>query len=48
MSFALAATRRVCEITLAQIPARGVPVLEFGGPPTAIGVTAVLRTGVLP
>jgi len=46
--FALATTRRMYEITLAENPAFGIPVLEFRGAPTGIDVAAVVRTGVLP
>jgi hypothetical protein len=46
--FALATTRRMYEITLAENPAFGIPVLEFRGTPTGIDVTAVVRTGILP
>jgi hypothetical protein len=46
--FALATTRRMYEITLAENPAFGVPVLEFRGTPTGIDVTRVVRTGILP
>ncbi len=46
--FALATSRRMYEITLAENPAFAIPVLEFRGTPTAIDVTAVLRTGILP
>jgi hypothetical protein len=45
---ALATTRRMYEITLAENPAFGIPVLEFRGTPTGIDVAAVVRTGVLP
>ncbi|MGH8869131.1 MAG: DUF1116 domain-containing protein [Actinomycetes bacterium] len=45
---ALAATQRMYEITLAENPAFGVPVLGFRGSPTGIDVTKVVRTGVLP
>jgi hypothetical protein len=46
--FALATTRRMYEITVAENPAFGIPVLEFRGTPTGIDVAAVVRTGVLP
>ncbi len=46
--FALATTRRMYEITLAEHPAYQVPVLEFRGTPVGIDVAAVLRTGILP
>ncbi|HET8959268.1 DUF1116 domain-containing protein [Nocardioides sp.] len=45
---ALATTRRMHEITLAENPRWSVPVLEFQGVPTGIDVTRVCRTGVLP
>ncbi len=45
---ALAATRRMYEITLAENPAYAVPVLDFRGTPTGIDVTSVARTGILP
>ncbi len=45
---ALATTRRMYEITLAENPAFAVPILEFRGAPTGIDVTRVLRTGILP
>jgi hypothetical protein len=46
--FALATTQRMHEITVAENPAFGIPVLEFRGTPTGIDVLAVLRTGILP
>jgi hypothetical protein len=46
--FALATTRRMYEITRAENPAFGIPVLEFRGTPTGIDVTSVVRTGILP
>ncbi len=46
--FALATTRRMYEITVAENPAYAIPVLEFRGTPAGIDVTAVLRTGILP
>jgi hypothetical protein len=46
--FALATTQRMYEITRAENPAFGVPVLEFRGTPTGIDVTRVVRTGILP
>ncbi|HYJ74825.1 MAG TPA: DUF1116 domain-containing protein [Kineosporiaceae bacterium] len=46
--FALATTRRMYEITVAENPAFGIPVLEFRGTPTGIDVAAVVRTGILP
>ncbi|WP_406277814.1 DUF1116 domain-containing protein [Embleya sp. NBC_00896] len=45
---ALAATRRMYEITLAENPAYQIPVLDFRGTPTGIDVTKVVRTGILP
>ncbi len=45
---ALATTRRMHEITLAENPRWTVPVLEFQGTPTGIDVSAVCRTGILP
>ncbi|MBC2933916.1 DUF1116 domain-containing protein [Nocardioides sp. zg-1228] len=45
---ALATTRRMHEITLAENPRWTVPVLEFQGTPTGIDVTRVCRTGILP
>ncbi len=45
---ALAATRRMYEITIGENPSFGIPVLEFRGAPTGIDVTRVARTGVLP
>jgi Protein of unknown function (DUF1116) len=45
---AVAQTRRMYEITLAEHPAFQVPILEFRGTPVAIDVTLVARTGILP
>ncbi|QZY30066.1 DUF1116 domain-containing protein [Nocardioides coralli] len=45
---ALATTRRMHEITLAENPRWSVPVLDFQGVPTGIDVTRVCRTGILP
>ncbi len=45
---ALATTRRMHEITLAENPRWSVPVLEFQGVPTGIDVSKVCRTGILP
>jgi Protein of unknown function (DUF1116) len=45
---ALAATRAMYEITLAENPAYQVPILDFRGTPTGIDVTRVVRTGILP
>src|SRR5207249_5051131 len=45
---ALAATRAMYEITLAEHPVYQVPILDFRGTPAGIDVTRVVRTGVLP
>jgi hypothetical protein len=45
---ALAATRRMYEITLAEHPLFQVPALDFRGTPAGIDVTLVARTGILP
>lgn len=45
---ALAATRRMHEITLAEHPLFAVPTLDFRGTPTGIDVTLVARTQILP
>ncbi|HET7736793.1 MAG TPA: DUF1116 domain-containing protein [Nocardioidaceae bacterium] len=45
---ALATTRRMHEITLAENARWAIPVLEFLGAPTGIDVAAVCRTGILP
>ncbi|TKV57772.1 DUF1116 domain-containing protein [Nakamurella flava] len=45
---ALATTRRMHEITLAENPRWTVPVLDFQGTPTGIDVSRVCRTGILP
>ncbi len=45
---ALAATRRMYEITLAEHPLFGVPALEFRGTPAGIDATLVVRTQILP
>lgn len=45
---ALATTRRMREITLAENPRWSIPVLEFAGAPTGIDVSAVCRTGIMP
>jgi hypothetical protein len=45
---ALATTRRMYEITLAEHPLFAVPALEFRGVPAGIDVTLVARTGILP
>ncbi len=45
---ALATTRRMAEITLAEHPAWRIPVLDFRGTPCGIDVSLVARTGILP
>jgi hypothetical protein len=45
---ALATTRRMYEITLAEHPLFAVPALEFRGTPVGIDVTLVARTQILP
>ena len=45
---ALATTRRMYEITLAENPRWTIPVLDFRGAPSGIDVPAVVRTGILP
>jgi hypothetical protein len=45
---ALATTQRMYDITVGENPAFAIPILEFRGTPTAIDVTAVVRSGVLP
>jgi hypothetical protein len=45
---ALATTRRMYEITLAEHPLYQIPALEFRGTPAGIDVTLVARTGILP
>ena len=45
---ALAATRSMYEITLAEHPRYQVPILSFRGTPVGIDVTRVVRTGILP
>jgi len=45
---ALAATRRMYEITLAEIAAYSVPIFGFRGTPTGIDLRLVLQTGILP
>ena len=45
---ALATTRRMQEITLAEHPLFAVPALEFRGTPAGIDVTLVARTQILP
>ena len=46
--FALAATRRMYEMTVGEHPMYQVPILGFRGTPMGIDVTAVVRTGELP
>ncbi len=48
VSDALAATRRMYEITLAEHQHFQVPALDFRGTPAGIDVTLVARTGILP
>ena len=48
VSDALATTRRMYEITLAEHPLFQVPALEFRGTPAGIDMTLVVRTGILP
>ncbi len=45
---ALATTRRMFAITVAENPAYAIPVLEFRGAPTGIDVLSVARTGIMP
>jgi uncharacterized protein DUF1116 len=45
---ALASTRRMREITLAEHPLFQIPALDFRGTPVGIDVTLVARTGILP
>ena len=45
---ALATTRRMYEITLAEHPLFQVPALDFRGTPAGIDTTLVARTGILP
>jgi hypothetical protein len=45
---ALAATRSMYEITLAEHPAYQIPILNFRGSPVGIDVAMVARTGLLP
>jgi Protein of unknown function (DUF1116) len=47
-SDAVAATRSMYEITLAEHPAYQIPILDFRGSPAGIDVTRVVRTGLLP
>lgn len=48
VSTALAATRSMYEIALAEHPHFQLPIMEFRGCPTGIDVTRVVRTGILP
>jgi len=48
VSFAMATTERMYQITCGENPGWGLPVLEFRGTPTGIDATAVVRTGILP
>ena len=45
---ALASTRRMYEITLAEHPLYQIPALGFRGTPTGIDVTLVARTDIVP
>jgi hypothetical protein len=45
---AVAGTRRMYEITLAEHPVFAMPALDFRGTPAGIDVTLVARTGILP
>jgi hypothetical protein len=45
---ALATTQRMYGITVGENPAFAIPILEFRGAPTAVDVTSVVRSGVLP
>jgi hypothetical protein len=45
---ALAASRGMYEITVAEHPMYSIPVLDFRGVPTGIDVTKVVRTQILP
>jgi hypothetical protein len=45
---ALAASRRMYEITVGEHPMYSIPVLDFRGSPTGIDVTKVVRTEILP
>jgi Protein of unknown function (DUF1116) len=45
---AVANTRRMREITLAEHPLLRIPALDFQGTPAGIDVTLVVRTGILP
>lgn len=48
VSDALAASRRMYEITIGEHPMYSIPVLDFRGCPTGIDATLVARTGILP
>src|SRR5215472_12601898 len=48
VAVALATTRRMYEITLAEHPLFQVPALDFRGTPAGIDTTLVARTGILP
>ncbi|WP_433240425.1 DUF1116 domain-containing protein [Streptosporangium sp. CA-135522] len=48
VSDAMAATRSMYEITLAEHPAYQIPSLDFRGTPVGVDVTLVARTGLLP
>ena len=45
---AIAATRRMYEITLAESQVFQIPILGFRGTPTGIDVTKIARTGIVP
>jgi hypothetical protein len=45
---ALETTQEMYEITVAENPAWGIPVLGFRGTPTGIDIRKVVRTGILP
>ena len=45
---ALEATQEMYEITVAENPAWGIPVLGFRGTPTGIDIRKVVRTGITP
>jgi hypothetical protein len=47
-SDAIAYSRRMYEITLAESEAYTLPILDFRGTPTGVDVRLVLETGVLP
>jgi hypothetical protein len=48
VSDALAASRRMYEITVGEHPMYAIPILDFRGTPTGIDVTKVVRTEILP